>query len=545
MTDKNSQSTDVQSDLRPDLRIVIPAALVVLFVCIPFVTHPQASNAVLNAMFSFLSEYLGSYYLWFTLFLAGLAAFFTFSRYGNVKFGAKDEKPAFTDFQWVSMMFCAGVAGAVMYWSIAEPLFNLRTPPMGATPFSPEAYKWSTAYVLFHWGPLTWVWYAICALPICFMYYKRQRPVLRISSACEPLLGEKHSSGLVGRVIDIFFVIGLIASNAAVMGISVPIVAQALSTVFGIEPTLTLQLLYLAFSACIFTASVAMGLEKGAARLANANVVIAIAVIIYAFVVGPTNFIIKNFTNAVGTMLGNYFQMSLSTEPHTASTFPQDWTIFYALWMASYGPFMGLFIARISKGRTIRQIVSMGVVFGMLGSWMIHGVFGGYTLYMQLHGGFDAAQYLVDNGPIKAVVAVLATLPLANIVLLAYCMFSTIFLATSLDASAYTLAASCTRRLKMGENPSVAHRFFWAIVSAALPAALLFIGGIEPMKTFGNVSGALMILVIVPLVLSLFKMIKEEDPIALKYPEIYEKMQLLEKMQNENTLTPAKEGASV
>ena len=523
-------SLELEKDLRPIWEVVVPAALVIAALCVVIYMYPARSQELLGATFAFISGNLGSGYLWFNLFLTGLALFFVFSRYGNVKFGAKDEAPAFSDGKWISMMFCAGVAGAVMFWSIAEPLYNLNSPPMNAAPLSLDAFRYATSYVLFHWGAFTWVWYVICALPICYMYYKRGNPALRLSAACKEGLG-KCADGPVGTVIDIFFCIGLIASNTAVMGISIPIVANALGAVFGIEPTINVQLICLVVGSLIFTVSVALGLEKGASRLAALNVLIALGVIFYALVVGPTRFIFDNFTNAVGTMMSNYFSMSLATDPHdlseSARHFPQNWTIFYSLWMASYGPFMGLFIARISKGRTIRQIVGLGVVSGIIGSWLIHSVFGGFTLNLQLTGVFDAAGHLAaGKNPTQTVVMVLSYLPMPQIVLLAYCAFSTIFLATSLDASASSLAAACTRRLGADGTPSMAHRFFWAVLTALLPAVLLYLESIEPMKTFGNVSGACMILVIIPLLLSLYKMLRTEDPIALKYQELKDAAEL-------------------
>ncbi|MDR0338948.1 MAG: BCCT family transporter [Desulfovibrio sp.] len=517
-------TTDALKDTRPIWEVVIPAGAVIAVLCVLIYLYPVASKIALDATFSFISNNFGSFYLWFNLFLTGLAAFFIFSRYGNIKFGPKGEAPQFSNMKWISMMFCAGVAGAVMFWSIAEPLYNLNSPPRHLEPLSLDAFKWSTTYVLFHWGPFTWVWYVICSLPICYMYYKRGTPLLRLSAACEDGLG-KRLCDKVGPIIDIAFCIGLIASNTAVMGISIPIVANALAAVFGIEPTIHVQLICLVVGSLIFTVSVALGLEKGASRLAAANVFIALAMIFFALVVGPTRFIFDNFTNAVGTIFSHYFEMSLATDPHDlsegAAHFPQTWTIFYSLWMASYGPFMGLFIARISKGRTVRQIVSMGVICGVIGSWLIHSVFGGFTLHLQLTNTFDAAGHLAQfKNPTQTVVMVLSYLPMKSLVLIGYCLFSTIFLATSLDASASSLAAACTRRLGSDGQPSMPHRFFWAVLTALLPAVLLYLESIEPMKTFGNVSGACMILVIIPLLLSWFMMLKSENAVALKYDDL-------------------------
>jgi BCCT family betaine/carnitine transporter len=501
--------------MRPVWEVIVPSGVVILALCVLIYVYPAQSKNALDATFAFLSNNFGGLYLWFNLFLTALAAYFAFSRFGRIKFGPENEPPRFSNLKWVSMMFCAGVAGAVMFWSIAEPLYNLNSPPQNVAPLSWESFKWATTYVLFHWGPFTWVWYALCALPICYIYYKRGIHLLRLSAVCREGLGSCIGPR-VGQLIDIAFCIGLIASNTAVMGISIPIVANALAAVFGIEPTVNVQLLCLAFSSLIFTVSVALGLEKGASRLAAMNVLIALGMIAFVLVVGPTRFIFDNFSNAVGTMLSHYFEMSLATDPQDiaqgARHFPQNWTIFYSLWMASYGPFMGLFIARISKGRTVRQIVVMGVMSGVIGSWLIHSVFGGFTLNLQLTGAFDAAGHLAKfHNPTQTVVLVLSQLPWKTVVLIGYCLFSTIFLATSLDASASTLAASCTRRLGEDGQPGMAHRFFWAVMTALIPAVLLYLNSIEPMKTFGNLSGACMILVIIPLLIAWFKMIRAED----------------------------------
>lgn len=517
---------------RADATIIVPSTIFILCISLFFILWPDQSGIYLKQVFNGITTYFGSVFLWCTLAFTLLAAYLACSRWGNIKFGEKDEKPAFSDFSWIAMMFCTGVAGAVMYWSIAEPLFNLINPPMEAEPFSPEAFKWAGTYVLFHWGPLTWSWYVVCALPICYMYYRRKSPVLRVSSACREVLG-KRVDGWMGKTIDAFFCIGLVASNTAVMGVSIPIIAFSLSQTFGIEPSFSLQLGVLAISTVIFSSSVALGLEKGIARLSHINVIIALCLVVYTLTVGPTTFIIDNFTNSFGTLVSNYFRMSLWTAPHTSCRFPQDWTVFYALWMASYGPFMGLFIARISRGRTVRQIIVMGLLSGMLGAWLIHGVFGGYTLSQQSCEGIDAAAILQEQGPAMAVVSVLQSLPGGSIVLLAYCVFSTIFLATSVDSSAYTLSTVCTRHLPIGGNPAMWHRMLWAFLQALLPASMLFIGGFEPMKTWANIAGCLMLFAIIPMVLSFFKMIKDEDPIALKYPEISDKLKRLEQLERE------------
>ncbi len=506
----STQQSDKSVDLRPDKWILVPATLVLIGIIFCSILFPEASEQALKAVYGVFARTTGTWYLWVTMIMIVLSGFFMFSRYGDIKFGEADEKPEFNSYSWVAMMFCSGVAGAVMFWSIVEPLFNLSSPPMFAEPLSRESYEWAMSYVLLHWGPVTWPWYMVTALPICYMFYKRKKPVLRISSAAEPLLGDKVNGG-IGRGLEIFFIIGLMFSNAAVMGISIPIVTHALATTLGIEPSFGLGLCILAVSALIFTISVTLGLKKGIKVLSDANVVVALCMVAYCFIMGPTIFIVDNFTSSFGHMLNNFFGMVFWTDPYTDGTFPQDWTIFYALWMASYGPFMGLFIARISRGRTVRQIIAMGLTGGIAGSYLIHAVFGGYTLYVQHNSIVDAVGVLNSSGGPAALVAVLQSLPANTIVLVGYCVFSTIFLATSVDSCAYVISCAATTRLIPGVEPTRGHRFYWAMVQAGLALAAITLGGLGPVKIFANFSGALMLIPIAFVVISWFKMIREDN----------------------------------
>lgn len=505
-----TQHPDNSTDLRPDKWILVPATLVLIGIIVCSILFPEASERVLKTTYGVFARTTGTWYLWVTMIMILLSGFFMCSRYGEIKFGEADEKPEFSTYSWIAMMFCSGVAGAVMFWSIVEPLFNLTFPPMFAEPLSRASYEWAMSYVLLHWGPVTWPWYMVTALPICYMFYKRKKPVRRISSAAEPLLGDRINGG-IGRGIEVFFIMGLMFSNAAVMGVSVPIVNHALASTLGIEPSFTLELCILAASAVIFTISVTLGLKKGIKVLSDANVMIALAMVAFCLVVGPTIFIVDNFTSSLGHMLNNFFGMIFWTDPYTEGSFPQDWTIFYALWMASYGPFMGLFIARISRGRTVRQIIAMGLTGGIAGSYLIHAVFGGYTLYVQHTGILDAVGVLNSSGGPAALVAVLKTLPAGLCVLVGYCVFSTIFLATSVDSCAYVISCAATTRLTLNAEPTRGHRFYWAIVQAGLALAAITLGGLGPVKIFANFSGALMLIPIAFVVISWFKMIREDS----------------------------------
>ena len=500
-----------QADTRMDPQIYIPAAGILLLIVAGCIASPEKAEALLKAVYNPFALHTGTIYLWVTLGMILLSIYFTCSRFGSIRFGEAGEKPEFTNGAWLAMMFCSGVAGAVMFWSIVEPLWNLTFPPQYAASLSREAYDWSLAYVLLHWGPVTWPWYAITALPICYMFYRLKKPVLRISAVGEPVIGKKATDGWVGKAIEVFFIIGLMFSNTAVMGVSLPIVAHAFGSLTGLEPDFTMQVGILILSTAIFTTSVTLGLKKGIKVLSYANVVIAVGMILFAFIVGPSTQMINGFTNAFGKMCSNFAQMLLWTSPWEANSFPQDWTVFYALWMASYGPFMGLFIARISRGRTVRAVIMMSVFGGMAGSYLIHGVFGSYTLYVQQNNIVDAVSILKASGGPAALIAVLQTLPGHAVVLIGYCMFSTIFLATSVDSSAYVISCAATRRMTLGTEPSLGNRFFWAMLQGGVALAVISLGGLEAAKIFANFSGALMLVPIGIAIVAWFKFMRNHD----------------------------------
>lgn len=500
-----------KADLRQDMYILLPTAITLIVLILVCIANPESTSKWLGALYGPFAAKTGTLYLWITLAMICLSGFFAISKYGSIRFGEAGEKPEFSRVAWLVLMFCSGVAGAVMFWSIVEPLWNLAVPPQYAAPLSREAFEWSLTYVLLHWGPVTWPWYVICALPVCYMYYRLKKPVLRISAVAEPVLGKKATDGWAGHILEILFIIGLLFSNTAVMGVSVPIVAAAVAALTGWEATFGMQIWILAASSVIFTTSVTLGLKRGIKTLSYINAVIAVIMVLYCFVVGPSTKILDSFTFSMGKMFGEFMPMLFWTAPWQADSFPQDWTIFYALWMASYGPFMGLFIARISRGRSVREIILMGVLGGVAGSYLIHGIFGSYTLWAVQTNLVDAVGILKTQGGPAALIAVLSTLPFPSIMLIGYCLFSTIFLATSVDSSAYIMACASTRRLTPGDEPTTRSRVFWASIQTGLALAVLSLGGLQAVRIFANFSGAFMIIPIIISLIAWFKFIKYHD----------------------------------
>lgn len=501
-------------DLRPEKGIFLPAILCVLLISIPMILWPAESEKLLKAVNGPMMSKFGTLYLWFTLGLVGMCFYFIGSRWGDIVLGDPDDKPQYSLISWIAMVFCSAVAGAAMFWAIVEPQWNLLFPPHSAEAMSRDAYDYALAHLLLNWGPNAWGSYFIVALPIAYLFHIRRKPVLRISSAASNVLG-KQTNGLIGRLCDICVILALIFCTATTMCISLPTVEAALCKVFGWTPSLNLQLCILAVSACIAGWSVWSGLDKGIKFLSNLNIGIAIGLIVYAIFVGPTSKLFDIFTNAFGIMISDYVGLTFWIGPFANTSFAQDWTIFYALFWAGYSCFMGLFIARISRGRTIREVVGWGLFGCLAGSYLIHGTFGSYTLYAQYNGIVDACAILKSQGGPAAMMAVLDTLPMGKLVMIVYCCFSTIFLATSVDSGCYVISSLATTRMNSNTDPARWHRTLWAGVLASLAFGLLAIGGLNVAKIFGNFSGAVAVLPAVLLVVAWWKILKSDGQYLL------------------------------
>ncbi len=510
MPDSAKLLAEQGNDLSVEKSIVIPTIIILLMIALPAIFFTEKTAEVLTALFNPLNRAFGSSFLWiitiFTLYLVYIAL----SKYGNIKFGEKDEKPDYKLFEWSAMIFTSGVAGAVLFWAIVEPSWYVLTPPRLVEPKSAAAYEWSIALLLLNWGPTAWCSYFVCALPIAYMFHIKRKPLLRVSTATEIVIGSQKDKFL-GRVLDSLFILGIMFCTAVAMCISLPTVEAALVRVFpSLEPSLALQGQILLATALISITSVYLGLDKGIKVVSSFNIKVAIAIVLYVFFVGPTVTIFDTFTSGIGLAANNFLSTVLWTDVFTDGTVPQDWTMFYAMYWLGYGPFMGLFIARISRGRTIKEIITYGLASAVLGGYFIHGVLASYTLYLSHNNVIDVLGILVEQGGANLMMEVFMTLPFGYIILIAYCFVSTIFLATSINSSCYVMAASVTKRIGIHDDPHKLNLVMWVVVVALLAMGSLSIGGLQIAKMLGNFSGMFICIPILLMAYSWLKILKQD-----------------------------------
>ncbi|WP_100013122.1 BCCT family transporter [Lentibacillus sediminis] len=469
-------------------------ALVVLFgVTIPLVLFPEAGDVVINMANTFVTGNFGVLYM-----IVGIGAFFfliyvAFSKNGRVKLGKRDQPKEFSNLSWAAMLFSAGIGSSILYWGMIEWAYYYQGPPFGVEPGSKEAVDWAAAYGMFHWGPIAWAIYTLPALPIAYFYYVRRSPVLKISEAVRPVLGKRVDTPL-GPLIDVLFIFGLLGGAGTTLALGTPMIAEGISDITGIPVTLGLQTVILLICTAIFAVSSYSGLRRGIKVLSDINLWLVVFVLAFIFVFGPTVFISEQTLTSIGLILDNFFSMSTWLEPQgnlpdTAdSKFPETWTVFYWAWWLVYAPFVGLFVARISRGRTVKQMIIGTMMYGTLGCILFFGIMGNFGLYLQLTGAFDVIGFMNEYGAPATIIEILNQLPLAKLIVIVFTVLAIIFLATTFDSASYILAAVAQKEVKAGE-PLRWHRLFWAFALCIMPLVLMYLGGLETLQTASIVSG--------------------------------------------------------
>jgi len=485
-------------------------ALILVAASIPLFFYPEASEAALETLYGFIAREFGILYLLASVTVIGFLVWLALSRFGTARLGEADETPEFREISWVGMLFCAGVGAGLLYWCATEWAFYYDAPPFGAAPRSVEAREWASTYGLFHWGVTAWAFYCLPAVAIAYPYYRRKLDILRFSVSCHWFLKD-NDHGPLARSIDFLFMIALLGGAASSLGFSTPMIAACIAWLFGIEPGNTLEITVVGLCIVLFALSVWLGLKKGIKRLSDINVLLAFGLLLFILVVGPTAFLLKTSLNSVGLMADNFLRMNFWTDPFTESGFVESWTIFYWAWWIAFAPYIGLFVTRISRGRTLRQVIFGMLIWGSLGSWLFYMVMGNYAMFLELSGQLDFTGIMKSASGSAAIVAMLAELPLAGVVIAVFSLISIIFAATTYDSASYTLASSATLHLKAGDDPARWHRVFWAFALGLLPVALMLLqGNLRPIQVILLIVSLPILLVGVAMSVSLVKTLRAD-----------------------------------
>ncbi|QQK75747.1 BCCT family transporter [Salicibibacter cibarius] len=496
-------------NLNLDHKIIWPVLVLLLFVLTPIAVNPSATENVVGATLDFITSNFGWLYLLFPFAILVFFIWLVFGRLGRIKLGDPDDKPEFSTFSWFAMIFTTGIGAEIMYESVMEPFYFFNEPPFGIEPGSLSAAEWAIPYSFFHWGILAWAIYALPSIPIAYALYVRKIPQLKLSVVCRPVLG-KHSDGVVGRIIDIITMIGLIGVVGTSIGLVAPMVARFIGELFNIPVTFGLLVIVIALWVIIFGTSVYVGLNKGIKRLSNFNIIIVIVITAIVFMIGPSIFMLDNSIQALGTMFNDFFRMGLNLDAIRNEGFPQAWTVFYWAWWIGYASLIGLFTARVSKGRTIRQLILTQCLVGPVGTWIFFSVYGNYGLNLELSNLVPVNSIMVNEGETDAVVAVMNTLPLSAIIIALLIVVYIVFSATTFDAASFILASIASNKLDHTGQPARIHRLSWALILGVVGIFIMYIGGLEAVQLSSVIVGVPMILVFALVTMSFIKSVKED-----------------------------------
>ncbi len=492
-----------------DWAIFIPSVIIVLICAIPLVVFPdEAARILIDSRKTIMSNFLWLYLL-AGLSAVGFCLWLAFGPYAHVKLGAPDESPEYSDLHWVAMMFTAAIGAAVIAWGFAEPIYYLKTPPMGIEVGSAKSFEWAHMYPLFHWGLVGWALYALPAVPIAYMLYVKRYTTLRISSACDGALPKTGRSQLK-TVIDIFIVLGIVGGVATSLGLGVPLLSAMVATLFDIPDSMLIKMVMLALWTAIFGTSVYRGLKSGIKILADINIILAITAIIFVLIAGPGIFIMDLTVNSIGLMFSNFVTAATWTDPIENGSFPEDWTGFYWAWWLAYTGMIGLFFARISRGRTIRQLVLGVVCWGCLGSWLFMAVMGGYSLYLETTGTLEVQEILATQGMSFVNALVIESLPLGKFTLAMFTLLSIIFYATSIDSGAYVLASICAKNMPSDAEPKRWNRLAWAGLLAIITAGILQSGTLDTVMSITVLTSVPLIPIMLVLCISLVRWLNQD-----------------------------------
>ena len=464
MNKLKSNRIDWMITLAPFILIMALAGVLFIF--------PEQSNDIIGQIRFFFGDTLGIYYLVIGLGVLLVSVFLSFSKYGDVVLGEPNEKPKYSFFAWGSMMFTCGLAADILFYSFAEWTMYATNPHIAELG---SIADWAGVFPLFHWSFIPWAFYLVLAVVFGFMLHVRKRNRQRYSEACRPVIG-KHADGILERIIDLFALFALLAGTATTFSVATPLMAAIIVDLFGLTISRTVITIVILLVTCaVYTYAVLHGF-KGISFLAKACIYLFFGLLLVVLLIGGQGrFIIENGFQSLGKMVQNFVELSTYTDPTRANNFPQDWTIYYwAYWMVwcIAAPF---FSGNISRGRTIKQTILGGYIFGVGSTIVSFVILGNYGLGLQVSGGADfIAQYAADGDLYGLILSIINTMPASKIILVITILCMIAFYATSFDSIAYTAACYSYKRLGENEHPHKMIELLWCILLIVLPIALVF-----------------------------------------------------------------------
>lgn len=506
MSDKTIKANKLNVDLP---MTIISVALLFGFVLFMVIEPEKTLNGVTSA-FNLTTQVFGTSLMIFTFVTFLLAVYLAFSKYGKIKLGDCD--PEYSTFSYIAMMALAALASAALFWSFTEWAYYYAKPGLGMEAYSVEAAEISLGYAFFHWGFATQAPYVLSGVAIAYAVYNRKVKFMKVSSVCEEMMGNFKYKKILGKIIDISVIFCIVGALGCTLGLAVPLASGALSQVFGIESTFVVQVLIVVAIASIFTMTSFIGTKKGMKNLSNFSAALCIAFLLFVLIAGPTIFILKNFVSSMGWMIDKYVSMSFFTDPVAQTGFTEEWTLFFQAFCLTYTALMGIFVAKISKGRTIKQ-VSLCCLLGVsAGVWALFGIDGGFALHSEVTGAVNVSEIVMTSTGQDSIYQVIEQLPGGTQILPIIVLIIIVgFVASSLDTASFSLSQTTTLALDKDGNVNKWLRVFWCIILTLIPLSIMFANAdFSALKSLAILVSIPFMFVVIFMEIVLFRWLKED-----------------------------------
>lgn len=465
---------------------------------------PHFLSSVTKTVQDFVSNRFGWYYLILVTGMLVFCAYLFFSPFGKIRLGKQNEKPEYSLMSWFTMLFSAGMGMGLVFWTTSETTSHAFKNSPIAKPGSDEAIKDSLRFTFFHWGIHAWAVYAIVALALAYFKFHKGAPGL-ISATLEPIFGKERMRGPVGKLIDILAAFATVVGVASTLGFGAAQINSGLKYLFDVPTGFWIQLLIIAISTLIYIASSWSGINKGIKYLSNANMGIAFVLLLMLFIIGPTMYILNMFTDTLGSYISNLVKMSLRLAPGDSQDrgWINSWTIFYWAWWISWSPFVGIFIARISRGRTIKEFIAGVLLVPSLVCFIFFAVFGVSALDIQQKGIEKISSLPLET----ATFGMLQHFPLGGFMSLLTIIVVATFFITSADSATFVLGMQSTEG---SLNPPNYVKLSWGVAQAAMAAILLYSGGVAALQNVLVIAALPFSVVIIMMMIAFYKAVRAE-----------------------------------
>ncbi len=499
----------------------ISAILAILFI-LWGVISPKNLDMVTSSIQSLIIDKFGWFYLIAATSFLAVAVFLIFSPYGRIKLGKPDEKPEYNYLTWFAFLFTAGMGIGLVFWGVAEPMYHFYSPPNdNLTQF--QAAGQALRYSFFHWGLHPWAIYAMVALVLAYFQFRKGYSGV-MSATLRPLLGDRVD-GVTGTMVNVLVVFATIIGVATSLGFGTMQISGGLSQVSSFIPnSLITQLIIIVIITMLYMISSQTGLNRGIRILSKTNVYLALALMLFVLFLGPTTYIMGAFTQTIGGYLQNIVSMSFRMDAFDSEkTWVQGWTIFYWAWWISWAPFVGTFIARVSRGRTIREFVLGVLAVPTLFSALWFSVFGGTAIALDLFDNVGIMNIMETSGMEVALFSVLQQFPLSTLISIIAIFLICSFFITSADSATYVLGMQTTNG---SLTPPNSVKFTWGIIQSSAAAVLLASGGLAALQTAAIIAALPFTIILIFMIVALFKELTREHSIL--YQDKINKLKLKE-----------------